>query len=54
MLREKIVKLLPFRFQQQEKLSPLLIEDFRVVSIDEWNAMYADMPILRCDDDKVE
>lgn len=54
MLQDKIAKFLPFRFQQQEKLSPLLIEDFRVVSIAEWNAMYSDMPILRCDDDKVE
>lgn len=54
MLQNKIAKFLPFRFQQQEKLSPLLIEEFRVVSIDEWNTMYADIPILRCDDDKVE
>ena len=53
MLQKKIAKFLPFRFQQQEKLSPLLIEDFRVVSLDEWNTMYADMPISRCDD-KVE
>lgn len=54
MLQNKIAKFLPFRFQQQEKLSPLLIEEFRVVSIDEWNTMYADIPISRCDDDKVE
>ena len=53
MLQDKIAKFLPFRFQQQEKLSPLLIEDFRVVSLDEWNTLYADMPISRCDD-KVE
>lgn len=47
MLREKIVKLLPFQYQQQEHLKPYVIEDFQVVSIDEWNQMYTEVPISR-------
>ncbi|WP_302609366.1 hypothetical protein [uncultured Mitsuokella sp.] len=47
MLREKIAKLLPFRLQMQENIKPLIIDDFQVMSIDEWNRAYKDMPISR-------
>ncbi len=53
-LREKIAKSLPFCFQQQNDLNPLVIDDFQVVSIDEWNKLYVDMPISACDYDKTE
>ena len=48
MLREKIAKRLPFYYQQVEKLQPFVIEEFQVVSIDEWNQLYKNAPISRC------
>lgn len=47
MLREKIAKRLPFYYQQVEKLQPFVIEEFQVVSIDEWNQLYKNAPISR-------
>lgn len=47
MLREKIAKLLPFRLQMQENIKPLIIDDFQVMSIGEWNQIYKDIPISR-------
>ena len=47
MLREKIAKKLPFDYQKQEHLTPLLINEFQVMSIEEWNQVYTDAPISR-------
>ncbi len=47
MLREKIVKKLPFRYQREESLKPPVIEEFQVLSIDEWNQKYENAPLLR-------
>lgn len=47
MLRNKIISLLPIEFQQQPFIKNKLIQDFEVLSIDEWNshAVYSVFPI---------
>ncbi len=47
MLREKIARKLPFLYQWQEHLEPPVIEEFQVLSIDEWNERYQDAPLFR-------
>ena len=50
MLREKIVKKLPFLYQRKETIAPLVIEEFQVLSIDEWNQKYQKAPLTRCEE----
>lgn len=47
LLREKIAAKLPFQFQKQPQFKEKLIDEFEVLSIDEWNhhQQYAQFPI---------
>lgn len=47
MLREKILKKLPFDLQKKLSSDIKLIDSFDVLSIDEWNEKYPDYPISR-------
>ena len=44
-LRNKITKVLPFAFQRLEQLKPNVIDEFSVLSIDEWIRRFALLPI---------
>lgn len=46
-LRNKIAAKLPFRFQQEERVNHNIIDDFAVLSIEEWNQRYRELPITR-------
>ena len=45
---QALLKLAEGDYQQVEKLQPFVIEEFQVVSIDEWNQLYKNAPISRC------
>ena len=47
MIREKIAKILPFNLQNSIENGTKIIESFDVVSIDEWNTIFPDLPISR-------
>lgn len=46
-LRNKIAAKLPFRFQQEEHIGQHIIDEFAVLSIEEWNQRYRELPITR-------
>lgn len=47
MLRNRIAQKLPFGLQKSLSSTIKLINDFEVVSINEWNKKYSDFPIFR-------
>lgn len=54
LVREKIMKLLPFQFQKVLPVSERMIDTFEVLSIEEWNQneVYKNFPISKIEDVK--
>ena len=44
-LRNRISRILPFQFQKQEAPIKGIIKEFAVLSIDEWNQRFQELPI---------